>query len=333
MPLPFVAKVGRSSGRGTPAAEADWKRAEGIVAKEYGAVPDSHRYALVTKVFKNISTGHQKEDVMSGDVGGFRDDPIAMVVAGGPATGPAKVRKVPGRGKKPKVAESLLDLCERACSGHICPKCAGREVRVREAHADTGMDEMMGRCLVPACGYSAELDKFEHFEWDDGKPSFEQIAASALTPAAKLRLLLGIPEGVNESAEMVTADQAARRPGTVRVAREVAARAKEDGVTFEACLDGLLARITPEQRAAYGDFETTAGVAREAFLIAHRAMAEEMPLGNVVTVNPNQPTMYTDGGGRDAPGAGDPPDVSNWNAGPVGRAARAVRRLKGRAAR
>ncbi len=61
MPLPYVAKVGKATGRGTPAAEADWNRAKAIVAKEYGDVPDERRYALVTKVFKNITKGHTDE--------------------------------------------------------------------------------------------------------------------------------------------------------------------------------------------------------------------------------------------------------------------------------
>lgn len=102
MPVPFVTKVGKSTGRGTKAAEADWARAKEVIQKEYGDIPDARRYALVTKVFKNITKGHTSEMMLSGTSGGFRDAPIGMVVAGGPDLGPARVRPVPDRKKKPK---------------------------------------------------------------------------------------------------------------------------------------------------------------------------------------------------------------------------------------
>ena len=74
MPLPYVKKVGQRTGRGTPAAEADWARAKAIVQKEYGDIPDDRRYAIVTKVFKNITKGHTSE----GQIGGNRQSPPSL---------------------------------------------------------------------------------------------------------------------------------------------------------------------------------------------------------------------------------------------------------------
>ena len=39
-----------------------------------------------------------------------------------------------------------------------CPKCGSADIRVREAHADTGMDEMEGICRK--CDYRDDVDKF-----------------------------------------------------------------------------------------------------------------------------------------------------------------------------
>lgn len=108
MPLPFLDRAGKKSGRGTAAAEADWARALAIIAAEYGDIPQSRRYVLARKVFKNITQGRPlvrstHEMTMSCTTGGFSAAPLPVVTAGAPST---STRRGAGRPRR-KLAEAL----------------------------------------------------------------------------------------------------------------------------------------------------------------------------------------------------------------------------------
>lgn len=103
MPLPYVAKVAHRDGRSLDSVEADWARALSIITAEYGDIPASRRYALATKVFKNIAKRAKNEMTMSGTTGGFVASTATVVVAGTrTAVDPRR-----GKGRAKKVQEDL----------------------------------------------------------------------------------------------------------------------------------------------------------------------------------------------------------------------------------
>lgn len=64
------------------------------------------------------------------------------------------------RKKKLRVVEGIR-------TDYACPRCGSHHVLVREAHADTGMDEMEGRCQ--SCGYNDDISQFGGITYDDGE--------------------------------------------------------------------------------------------------------------------------------------------------------------------
>jgi len=45
---------------------------------------------------------------------------------------------------------------------YICPKCGSQEAQVVEIHADTDMNEIVGRC--PVCNYESDTKEFKKVE-------------------------------------------------------------------------------------------------------------------------------------------------------------------------
>ena len=78
---------------------------------------------------------------------------------------------------------------------YTCPECQSTDVAIREAHADTGMDCMRGRCKK--CGFSADLDenKFIKEEYED--PNWTSPLDRLMAGEPIMSILM--PEAVDET--------------------------------------------------------------------------------------------------------------------------------------